>query len=69
MGSEDEEKFGKKCKCDHFKVEHVLTLKGAGKLGILLHGDYFSFGSAGERMKCMKCSCLKYNPPKWYSFR
>jgi len=68
MGTEDEKKFGKKCECDHFKVEHILEPKGAGKLGILFIGDYFSIGRE-ERMKCMKCSCSKYKPPKWYSSR
>jgi len=69
MGSEDEEKFGKKCRCDHFENEHVFTLKPPGKLGFIFTEADFSIVQKGKRAECIKCSCLKYNPPKWYSFR
>jgi len=42
MSSEDEEKFGKKCECSHFKVEHVFEPKGAGKWGFIFTEADFS---------------------------
>jgi len=65
MGSEDEEKYGKKCRCDHFKNEHVFEPKPPGKLWFIFTEADFSI-NMGKRAECMKCSCSKYNPPKWY---
>jgi len=69
MGSEDEEKYGKKCRCDHFRNEHAFTIKKPGILGFIFTEADFSIAKDGKRAECIRCSCLKYNPRKWYSFR
>jgi len=61
----DEEKFGKRCICGHFMVEHAWGLKGADKLGYLFEG-YVRIPQE-DRGVCSKCLCPKYNKRSWRS--
>ena len=58
--------FGeKKCDCGHSKNEHMLTLKTASILDVILFHDRVANLQPGKG-ECMKCHCPKYEPPsKW----